>query len=101
MAGVLLALQAVITTYDGWASPVYFAEEFSNPAQDLPRSLIGGVLAVLLLYLLINAALLHVLPIELMARSNLPAGGVVITAVALLAMLGLINTVVMAAPRIL
>jgi APA family basic amino acid/polyamine antiporter len=108
----VIALQAVITTYDGWASPVYFAEEFSEPERDLPRSLIGGVLAVGGLYLLINAALLHVLPLAQLAGSPLPAalaaralvgpaGGAVITAVALLALLGLINTVVMAAPRIL
>lgn len=112
MLPAVLALQAVITTYDGWASPVYFAEEFSEPARDLPRSLIGGVLAVLALYLLINAALLHVLPLEQLARSSLPAadaarrlvgplGAGLITAVALISLLGLINTVVMAAPRIL
>ena len=109
---VVLALQAVITTYDGWASPVYFAEEFQEPARDLPRSLIGGVVAVVALYLLINAALLHVLPIPVLANAQIPAadaaqavlgrwGGTVITGVALLALLGLINTVVMAAPRIL
>ncbi|MCP9890753.1 amino acid permease [Cyanobium sp. Aljojuca 7D2] len=109
---VVLALQAVITTYDGWASPVYFAEEFSEPGRDLPRSLIGGVLAVLVLYLLINLALLHVLPIAQLASSSLPAaaaaqalagplGGLLITAIALVSLLGLINTVVMAAPRIL
>lgn len=109
---VVVALQAVITTYDGWASPVYFAEEFSAPERDLPRSLIGGVLAVIALYLLINAGLLRVLPLPLLASSPLPAaeaaralvgpvGGAVITAVALVALLGLINTVVMAAPRIL
>jgi APA family basic amino acid/polyamine antiporter len=107
-----LALQAVITTFDGWASPVYFAEEFSDPSRDLPRSLIGGVLAVLALYLLINAALLHVLPMAVLSEANLPAadaarsvlgqpGGQVISAVALISLLGLINTVVMAAPRIL
>ncbi len=110
--GAVLALQAVITTFDGWSSPVYFAEEFSEPSRDLPRSLIGGVLAVLVLYLLINAALLHVLPISLLSQANLPAadaarsvfgqrGGQVISAIALLSLLGLINTVVMAAPRIL
>jgi APA family basic amino acid/polyamine antiporter len=107
-----LALQAVITTYDGWVSPVYFAEEFSDPARDLPRSLIGGVGLVLGLYLLINAALLHVLPLEDLARSPLPAaeaalrllgppGGRLITAVALVALLGLINSVLMAGSRIL
>ncbi|MEB3259349.1 MAG: APC family permease [Cyanobacteriota bacterium] len=107
-----LALQAVITTYDGWVSPVYFAEEFSDPARDLPRSLIGGVLLVMGLYLLINGALLHVLPLEDLARAPLPAaeaalrllgppGGRLITAVALVALLGLINSVLMAAARIL
>ncbi|SBO43953.1 APC family permease [Cyanobium sp. NIES-981] len=109
---LLAALQPVITTYDGWASPIYFSEEFTDPAHDLPRSLIGGVLAVLALYLLINAALLHVLSPAQLADSPLPAadaakllagagGGVLITGVALVALLGLINTVVMAAPRIL
>ncbi|MFM7648712.1 MAG: APC family permease, partial [Cyanobium sp.] len=72
LAAAVVALQAVITTYDGWASPVYFAEEFSQPERDLPRSLIGGVLAVSALYLLINAALLHVLPLPLLAGSPLP-----------------------------
>ena len=105
----VVALQGVITTYDGWASPVYFAEEFSDPARDLPRSLIGGVLAVLVLYLLINAGLLRVLPLEVLASSSLPAataatvligsaGGLMISVVALL---GLVNTAIMAAPRIL
>ena len=111
VAGVL-ALQAVITTFDGWAAPVYFAEEFTDPSRDLPRSLIGGVVAVLALYLLINAALLHVLPIDQLSRATLPAadaalsllgarGAQVISVVALVSLLGLINTVVMAAPRIL
>ncbi len=110
--GAVLALQSVITTFDGWASPVYFAEEFSEPARDLPRSLIGGVLAVLVLYLLINGALLHVLLIQTLSQATLPAadaarrlmgshGAQLITAVALVSLLGLINTVVMAAPRIL
>ncbi|MBM5792935.1 MAG: APC family permease [Cyanobacteria bacterium K_DeepCast_0m_m1_088] len=108
----VLALQAVITTYDGWASPVYFAEEFSDPSRDLPRSLIGGVLAVLALYLLFNGALLHVLPMDALAQAALPAAdaatlllgakaGWLITALALVALTGLMNTVVMAAPRIL
>ena len=108
----VVALQGVITTYDGWASPAYFAEEFDDPARDLPRSLIGGVLAVLALYLLINAGLLRVLPLPVLAASSLPAataataligpaGGLVISAVALVALLGLINTAIMAAPRIL
>ena len=111
-AAWVLALQAIIGTYDGWHSPIYFAEEFSEPARDLPRSLIGGVLAVIAIYLLINAALLRVLPLPELAASTLPladaaerlfgtAGGQLITAVALLSVLGLINTSILSAPRVL
>lgn len=110
-AGVF-ALQAVITTYDGWQSPIYFAEEFTAPATDLPRSLIGGVAAVMGVYLLVNVALLKVLPLEAMAASTLPLADAaarlfgpfsaqLITALALLSSIGLVNTVIMCAPRIL
>ena len=111
-AAWVLALQAIIGTYDGWHSPIYFAEEFSEPARDLPRSLIGGVLAVIAIYLLINAALLRVLPLADLAASSLPLadaaerlfgaiGGQLITALALLSVLGLINTSILSAPRVL
>ena len=111
-AAWVLALQAIIGTYDGWHSPIYFSEEFSEPARDLPRSLIGGVLAVIAIYLLINAALLRVLPLPELAASTLPladaaerlfgaTGGQLITVLALLSVLGLINTSILSAPRVL
>ena len=112
MPALVLALQAVITTYDCWHSPIYFAEEFSRPAEDLPRSLIGGVLAVVLLYGLVNLALLHVLPVAVIAQSTLPVAeaaavlfgrlsGQLITGLALVSLAGLINASIMGAPRIL
>ena len=96
----------------GWHSPIYFAEEFEQPQKDLPRSLLGGVLAVTTIYLLVNLALLHVLPMGQLAGSNLPvadaaavilgpAGRQGITALALLSVLGLINASLMSAPRVL
>ena len=109
---LVVSLQAVITTYDGWHSPIYFAEEFAAPERDLPRSLIGGVLAILALYLLVNLAVLRVLPLAAIAASNLPVAeaaavifgplsGRFITVLALLSLLGLVNATIMAAPRIL
>lgn len=106
------ALQPIISTYDGWHSPIYFAEEFERPQHDLPRSLLGGVVAVTTTYLLVNLALLHVLPLPQLAASNLPvadaaaviigpAGRQVITALALLSVLGLINASLMSAPQVL
>lgn len=40
---VMLALQAVIYTYDGWYGAIYFAEEDRDPARNLPRAMLFGV----------------------------------------------------------
>ncbi len=36
VTAILLALQAVIYTYDGWTGPLYFGEETKNPGRDIP-----------------------------------------------------------------
>ncbi len=74
---LVLAMQAAIFAYDGWVGPAYFAGELKNPARELPRSIFGGVAAVIVIYLLVNLALLHVLPIERIANDPLPAGSAV------------------------
>ena len=48
----------MIYTYDGWSATIYFSEEVREPGRDIPRSLIGGVLSVIAIYLLVNLALL-------------------------------------------
>lgn len=104
------AFQQVHATYLGWNSPVYFAEEDRRPARNLPRSLFGGVIVVIVIYLLINAAYLYAVPIERLAASKLPAadamrlvwgerGGQIVTALSLLILLSLINAVFMLTPR--
>jgi len=106
------ALRAVLTTYDGWYSAIYMAEESTNPARTLPRAIIGGALLVTALYVLINVALLRVLPLPALAASQLPVadaarvvlpggGAELVTVLALLTVLSLINNVLLIAPRIL
>jgi APA family basic amino acid/polyamine antiporter len=34
--GLLLALQGIVVTYDGWYAPIYFVEEDKDPAKNLP-----------------------------------------------------------------
>jgi APA family basic amino acid/polyamine antiporter len=72
LLGMLLALQAVIVTYDGWYFAIYFAEEDNDPARNLPRSSIVGVLVCVAVYALLNVALLHVLPMNKLAGSEIP-----------------------------
>lgn len=71
---VILALQGVIYTYDGWTGVIYFSEEVRNPNRDIPRSMLGGVLSVIAIYLLVNLAILYVLPMSEIAGSDLALG---------------------------
>ncbi len=112
LLAVVLSLQAVVITYDGWYSAIYFAEEDEDPARNLPRSSIGGVLACVVIFLLVNAALLHVLPMRQLATSQIPAadaakaiigsrGKEVILVVSMLAAISTINGCLLVSPRIL
>jgi APA family basic amino acid/polyamine antiporter len=108
----VLAMQGVIYTYDGWYNMIYFSEEVRHPERNIPRSMIGSMLLVTLLYLLINLALLYVLPLSRIAGEKLAVGAaaevifgaygaVVISVVATVSMLSTINANNLIAPRIL
>jgi basic amino acid/polyamine antiporter, APA family len=73
LSGLVIALQAIVITYGGWQSPLYFIEEDRNPARNLPRAMIGGVLSVTGIYLLVNIALLKVLPMSELSGATFPA----------------------------
>jgi APA family basic amino acid/polyamine antiporter len=70
----MLALQAVIYTIDGWDGIVYFGEEVRDPGKDVPRAIYGSVFSVMGIYLLINAAVLYILPIDQIAGNNFALG---------------------------
>lgn len=106
-----LALQGVLWTFDGYANTTTMTEESEDPGRMLPRALIGGTLALALVYLLVNAAYLHVLGrdalaasqvpgSDLMARLFGPAGRSLFLVVAILAALGSLNGAVLSAPRV-
>jgi len=74
VTALVLSMQAVIFTYDGYYAITYFSGEVRNPAREIPRSIFGGVIAVGLLYVLVNLAFLWVLPLSKMAGDPLVAG---------------------------
>jgi APA family basic amino acid/polyamine antiporter len=111
-AAVVSALRAVFLTYDGWYSPIYMAEESTQPTLTMPRALIGGTVLVAAMYVIINVAILRVLPLPVMAASQLPAadaarvvlphgGAELVTVISLLTVLSLVNAVMLLTPRIL
>jgi len=74
ISAVVISLQAAIYTYDGWSGVIYFSEEVRQPARDIPRALFGGVLTITAIYLLVNVALLYVLPMSQIAGQEFAAG---------------------------
>jgi basic amino acid/polyamine antiporter, APA family len=74
LVSLVIALQAVIYTYDGWAGMIYFSEEVKDPGREIPKALFGGVLSIIAIYVLVNAALLYVLPISAIAGDGLAMG---------------------------
>ena len=109
---IIIALQAVIVTYDGWYYAIYFTEEDENPAKNLPRSSIGGVLVCIAIFLLVNIALLNVLPMGKLAGSQIPVadtalaifgirGRQIILLVSLVTAISALNATLLTSPRIL
>jgi len=72
-----LAFQPVLWTYYGYPDAAKIAEEVKDPGRSLPRIYLISVAAVTALYLLLNAAYLHVLQLDRIAASPLVAGDVV------------------------
>ena len=60
-----LALVSVLWAYDGFADVSFVSGEVRNPQRNLPRALLLGTGAVVVIYLLVNAAYLYLIPIGL------------------------------------
>lgn len=110
-SALAVAFQAVIWTSYGYPDAAKIAEEVKDPDRVLPRIFLIGILSVTALYLLLNAAFLHVLPLDRMAASSLVAGdaattlfgaraGDFVTALALLAVLASLNGNLFVTPRV-
>jgi len=111
-AAMIVALQSVLYTYDGWYGVIYFGEEVRHPKRDVLASMFGGVLAVIAIYFLVNLAVLRVLTMSQIGGSNLAVGaatsaifgaygGAAISILAILSLLSTINAYTLTGPRIL
>ncbi len=112
LVALVVAMQSVIFTYDGYNGIVYFSGELKNPARDIPRSIFGGVLVVAAIYLLINVGFLYVLPLSRMAGDPLvaataaneifgPKGDTVIRVLTIVSLLSALNAYQLMTPRVM
>jgi APA family basic amino acid/polyamine antiporter len=72
-----LAMIFVLLTYGGWNEAAYLSGEVRDPHRNMMRILIGGILAVTVLYLLVNLGYLAALGLGGMKESKAIAADVV------------------------
>jgi APA family basic amino acid/polyamine antiporter len=112
IAPVIFSLQAIFYTYDGWHTAAYFSEEDRDPSKNLPKSMIGGVVLIIAIYLLCNLAILHILPMNELSQSKLAAAdaitlifgegsGKIVTLFLMVSILGIVNAQLLFNPRVL
>ncbi len=69
-----MALVAALWAYDGWNNVSMVSSEIKNPARNLPIALIGGILAIIFIYLCANVAYFYVLtPAEVAGSERVAA----------------------------
>jgi amino acid transporter len=109
-AGFGLAMISALWAYDGWIDVTLAAGEFKNPERNVPRSLLIGTFAVIVLYLTANLAYAYVIPLSAMPGSPRiaadvaqavlgPVGASLLVAGILCSTFGTTNGMLLAGPR--
>ena len=76
IVAIMLGLQGVIYTVDGWDGIIYFGEEVRNPGRDIPRAIFGSVFSIMGIYLSLNLVALYILPMNEISGNNFVLGTV-------------------------
>ncbi len=111
LLGFALAYQSISFAYYGWEDAAKMAEEVKDPGNALPKILVGGSLAVMVLYLVMNVAFLSALSPAEMAGSELVAqdaiasvfggtAGTVVVLASLLILVSSLNVNFLGLPRV-
>lgn len=107
----MAALSGAFWAYDGWNNISFVAGEIKEPQKNIPQSLLLGLGFCILVYLLLNLAFVYLMPINELAASSFVAsdaatiawgsvGGIIITIMVLLFVLGTTNANILATARV-
>lgn len=112
-SAILTALVRVMWAYDGWSNLSFIGGEVKNPGRNMPLALIIGTGSIVVIYLIVNAAYLHVLSVPEMiaakgvaasAAERIPifgaAGAAVISGIVMVSCFGSVNGSIMTGPRV-
>lgn len=117
LKALVLVMSSILWTYDGWADVGSIAGEVKNPQKLLPRIYILGTLAIIGIYVLVNAAYFMLVPVGEMraiAKANPnfsvaplvmerligPAGAIAVIVIVMLSTLGSSHSSIMTGARV-
>ncbi|HWM89125.1 MAG TPA: amino acid permease [Thermoanaerobaculia bacterium] len=106
-AGLVPAMFA----YGGWQNLNFVAEEVREPERNLPRAILMGVVCVIVVYVGVNVAYVHVLGAEGLAATQTPAadlaerlagetGAKAVSLLIVVSTFGFLNLALLSAPRV-
>jgi APA family basic amino acid/polyamine antiporter len=107
----VFAMVAGLFAYGGWHMVTYAAEETRDAERTIPRALMIGTFIVTACYLALNAAYVHVLPIQTVIESKRiaadvatavagPRGAAAVSILVIVSALGALGGVILAGPRV-
>ncbi|MBI4552042.1 MAG: amino acid permease [Candidatus Latescibacteria bacterium] len=105
------AMITALFAYEGWTFSSYVGGEVRNPRRNLPLSILIGISAVMVIYLLVNFVYLYILPFEQLQQSEWvaadtmrvlvgPAGALLISIAVMCSTFGTVNIMLLTSPRI-
>jgi len=111
LATFAAAMIPVLYAYDGWQTAPFMSGELRQPARDMPRAMLWGVIVVIILYMAVNYACVRVLGASGLMATNTPAsdimrivsgpiGGTIIAIAVALSTLRFISNNMLTSPRI-
>ena len=87
-AALFAAMLSAFWAYDGWSNVSFITGEIKNPKKNLPVAIITGVIIAMTLYVLINYAYMHVLPLQALRNVDQNQIGAVVVAETMIGSLG-------------
>ena len=110
-SGFIAALVAALWAYDGWNNVGMVASEVKNPKRNLPLALIGGTMAVIVIYMAANWAYFRVLTpaevgghklvaAEMMQRLQGPTGASAVSLAAMISIFAALNGSILSGGRV-
>lgn len=108
---ILAALVPCLFAYGGWQHSLWISGEVKEPRRNLPRAIVGGVVLVVIVYLLANWAYLRLLGVRGVAESGALAadavavvwpevGRRVVAAAVAVSAFGVLNAQLLSGPRL-